>query len=105
MASHGTRASSESVRLPGAVPFTLPAVTRLDWELGTRVTTDADATLVEEWVHLPTGRTLAVYDATSHTVVLGVRTPVGRERFYAATKGDLDSRRSRLEAADDWRRA
>ncbi|MFC7080978.1 hypothetical protein [Halorussus caseinilyticus] len=103
MSSHGARGRSpESARLPGAVPFTVPALNRLSWELGSQVV--SDATLVAEWEHVTSGRTLAVYDVTDHTVVLGVRTPVGRQRFYGAAKDDVESKRSRLDDADDWRR-
>jgi hypothetical protein len=103
MSTHGTRgASPDSARLPDAVPFGLPALSRLSWELGSRVVSDAP--LLARWKHLASGRMFGVYDVTDHTVVLGVRTPVGRERFFGATKAEFDAKRPRLEDADDWRR-
>ncbi|NEU59243.1 hypothetical protein [Halorussus sp. MSC15.2] len=103
MGSHGRTASTAGgPRLPDAVPFDLTTVTRLSWELGSQVV--SDATRLSEWEHATSGRRLAVYDATDHTVVLGVRTPVGRERFFGATKHDVDAKRSRLRDAENWRR-
>ncbi|UPV99415.1 hypothetical protein M0R88_12880 [Halorussus gelatinilyticus] len=104
MSSHGARGrSSGTVRLPETVPFTLPALNRLSWELGSRVVSRASK--VAAWEHRSTGRTLGVYDVTENTVVLAVRTPVGRERFYGAAKADFEEKRTRLAEADDWRRA
>ncbi|WP_276300912.1 hypothetical protein [Halorussus lipolyticus] len=101
MSTHGTRGvSADSSHLPDAVPFCLPALSRLSWELGSRVV--ADAELLDEWEHAASGRTLGVYDVTDHTVVLGVRTPVGRERFFGATKEDFAEKRPLLSDADDW---
>jgi hypothetical protein len=104
MSSHGARGRSPgTVRLPDAVPFTLPALNRLSWELGSRVA--SDGSLLTEWEHRSSGRRLCVYDVTENTVVFAVRTPVGRERFYGAVKADFEEKRPRLAAADDWRRA
>lgn len=101
MSSHGLRGrSSGSARLPAAVPLSVSAANRLSWELGSRVV--SDATLLAAWEHATTGRTLALYDATDHTVVLAVTTPAGRERFYGAPKADFDGDYSRLGDADDW---
>lgn len=101
MSTQGTRGAS-AARLPDAVPFGLPALSRLSWELGSQVV--ADAPLLGEWEHAASGRTLGVYDVTDHTVVLGVRTPVGRERFFGATKADFEEKRPLLSDADEWRR-
>jgi hypothetical protein len=103
MATHGTQPSTRTARLPDAVPLDLPVVSRLSWELGSRVVSDAP--LLGEWEHPQTGRRLDVYDATDQTVVLAVRTPVGRRRFFGATKDEFEARRSRLADADDWRRS
>jgi len=104
MSSHGARGrSAGTVRLPDAVPFTLPALNRLSWELGSRVV--SDGSLVAEWEHVSSGRRLGVYDVTENTVVFAVRTPVGRERFYGAPKTDFEEKRQRLTEADDWRPA
>jgi hypothetical protein len=104
MSTHGTRgASPESARLPDAVPFGLPALSRLSWELGSRVV--ADAPLLTEWEHVTSGRTLEVHDVTDNTVVLGIRTPVGRQRFFGAAKEDFEEKRPLLDDADDWRRS
>ncbi|PSP54333.1 hypothetical protein BRC82_10480 [Halobacteriales archaeon QS_1_67_19] len=105
MATQGMQdAAAESTRLPAALPFGLPAASYLGWELGSRVTAEEGVTARQTWEHRDSGRTLTVYDATEHTVILGVRTPAGRERFFGAAAVDLEPRLARLEAADDWRR-
>ncbi|WP_435179569.1 hypothetical protein [Halorussus sp. AFM4] len=103
MASHGTRGqSSGAARLPSQLPLALPAVSRLSWDLGSRVV--AEAEVLGSWEHRRSGRTLSAYDVTDNTVVLGVRTPAGRERFYGAAEEEFEEKRPRLAAADDWRR-
>ncbi len=93
--------SPATARLPSALPFALPAVSRLSWDLGSRVV--ADARLLGSWEHRRSGRTLSAYDVTDNTVVLGVRTPAGRERFYGAAEADFAEKRPRLAEAADWR--
>ena len=96
------RDRSAAARLPSELPFALPAVSRLSWDLGSRVV--AEARLLGSWDHRRSGRTLAVYDVSDNTVVLGVRTPAGRERFYGAAEADFEAKRPRLAEADDWQR-
>jgi hypothetical protein len=90
--------------LPDAVPVSLERTTRLSWELGDRVTTGSDATLVGEWHCHTTPWAVAVFDVTDHTAVLRVRTPVGRELFFGAADADLGAARDALADAPDWDR-
>ncbi|MEF8975845.1 MAG: hypothetical protein V5A21_06430 [Halapricum sp.] len=41
---------------------------------------------------------------TDHTVVLRLRTPVGRQQFYGTAQADLESVRPQLDAAASWER-
>lgn len=106
MASHGFRNGSETTAtLPDVVPFDIPKLTRLSWELGSRVVDDEESTLHSEWEHTRTSRTLSIFQATNNTVLICVRTPLGRERFYGATRSDLDSVLPELDVAPQWQRA
>lgn len=103
MAAHG--APECGARLPDAVPLEISHVTRLSWELGTRVVDDEEATLHSQWQQEDTFWELDVYQVTHHTDLLRVQTPVGREQFYGVTQSELESAITTLEAADRWRRA
>ncbi|RKD98278.1 hypothetical protein [Halopiger aswanensis] len=105
MATHGFQdGGNAGASLPDAVPFDLPHLTRLSWELGSRVVDDEEATLHSEWE--PAGRTwqLSIFRVTSNTIVIRVRTPVGREKFYGAAELDLASALPELRSAPQWRR-
>lgn len=105
MATHGSQdGAGTGVSLPDAVPFDLPHLTRLSWELGTRVVDGEDASLHSEWTRTGRSWVLSVFQPTENTVVMRVRTPVGRERFYGAAEQDLESALPRLESASRWRR-
>ncbi|MFC6718195.1 hypothetical protein ACFQGT_11200 [Natrialbaceae archaeon GCM10025810] len=92
------------VPLPDSVPFELPRSSRLSWDLGTRVIDDGESTLQSEWAHSKTGRTISVFRVTGNTVVVRVRTPVGRERFYGAARNGLGTAITALEESPNWRR-
>jgi hypothetical protein len=102
MATRDAGDESDGGTLPRVLPFSLDHVTRLSWELGARTVGDERATRRGEWTRSGSQWTLSVYDVTSSTVVLCVRTPVGRERFYGAARIDLDSALSALEDAREW---
>ena len=105
MATHAPRdADRDTVDLPPAVPSALSALTRLSWELGARIIDDGETTVHSEWTHTETPRRLSIYAATSNTVIIRVRTPVGRKRFYGATQSDLESALPELETEPQWRR-
>ncbi len=88
--------------LPEAVPLSVPGLTRLSWDLGTRVVEDETAEPIGEWDG--TGRwRLSVFRVTDNTGVVRVRTPVGRERFYGAALVELRSALTELESAPRWR--
>jgi len=104
MATHGARGGADRAALPGDFPFDLARLSRLSWELGTRVVDDEEATLHSEWDRAGTAWSLSIFRVTDDTVLLSVRTPVGRERFYGATEIDLTEALPRLDAAPNWRR-
>ncbi|RCU46296.1 hypothetical protein DU504_02635 [Haloplanus salinus] len=91
--------------LPGVVPFDPPALTRLSWELGSRVIDDEASARVGRWECVGSSWSLSVFRVTSETVVVRVRTPIGRQRFYGAAWMDLESDLSKLDAAPSWERS
>lgn len=104
MATHGSQNGKHMrVSLPDTVPFDLPHLPRLSWELGSRIVED-DATLHSEWERTGTSWVVSVFRATSNTVVVRVRTPVGRERFYNFAEMDLETVLPQLESAPQWQR-
>lgn len=102
MSTRGQREGGQ-VSLPEAVPFSVPGLTRLSWELGTRVVGDDDSELRGEWAAAGRWR-LSVFRVAEHTGVVRVRTPVGRERFYGGAMADLRSALTDLESAPRWHR-
>ena len=105
MAAHGVRGGDErSVGFPDVVPFDLPYLSRLSWELGSRVVDDDEATLRGEWEYEGGPWSLAVFRVTNNTAVVRVRTPTGRQRFYGAGQEELESTLPTLRDAPDWRR-
>jgi hypothetical protein len=105
MSTHGSLDSpTTDAKLPAVVPFDLSPLTRMSCELGERVVADEDATHRGEWAHVVGTWKLSVFEVTDHTVVLRLRTPVGRQRFYGAAQADLESVRPQLDAAASWER-
>jgi len=103
MTAHSTQKDGEQTTdLPDIVPFDLAYLTRLSWELGTRVVDDEESTLRSRWEHAGSPWTLSVFEVTSNTVILCLRTPVGRERFYGTTRSEVQTATSRLDAAPYW---
>jgi hypothetical protein len=102
MATHASNGGG--VSLPDAVPLDVRCLTRLSWELGSRVVDDEESTRESEWTHADAPWRLSVFRVTNHTDVLRVRTPVGRERFYGAVETDLREALPGLEASAHWRR-
>lgn len=105
MAVPNSHVGDDQTALPDAVPFDLPHLSRLSWELGSRVVQDSESTLIEEWNHRDTGWTLSVFSVTSNTVVIRTRTPVGRERFYGAILSEANAAIRTLETQPSWQRA
>jgi len=91
--------------LPGVVPFDLSPLSRLSWELGSRVVDDAESARLGRWEHVASARSLSLFRVTGETVVIRLRTPVGRERFYGAALMDLHDVRPALDDAPSWERA
>ena len=105
MAAHGARDGGvDRAALPESFPFDLDRLSRLSWELGSRTVEDDEATRHSEWNHVGTSWKLSIIRVTDDTVLLSVRTPVGRERFYGAAQIDLDEALPRLDAAPRWQR-
>jgi len=105
MAVHNPRSErTGSPTLPDVVPFELAHLTRQSWELGTSTTQDEQATALGTWSHRNERWGLSLFEVTSETVILRVRTPVGRERFYGAIRSELNSAIDELEANPSWQR-
>ena len=104
MATHASQSGGDGVELPGVVPLDVRCLTRLSWELGSRVVADAESTRRGEWRHTGASWSLSVFRVTSNTDVLRVRTPAGRERFYGAATADLREELPNLDDAPYWRR-
>jgi hypothetical protein len=103
MATRGPQPTDgTAARLPGVVPFDVPQVTRLSWELGTSIV--SDAVELGTWERGDGRWTLSTFRATSETVLIRVQTPTGRERFYGAAEMDLQSVRPRLTNHSRWER-
>jgi len=90
--------------LPRVVPIDLSCLSRLSWELGSRVVEDDEATRLGRWDHVESSRSLSLVRVTGETVVVRVRTPIGRERFYGAALIDLRDALPRLDDAPSWKR-
>ncbi|WP_136717187.1 hypothetical protein [Halorientalis salina] len=103
-----TRAPSETdtntIDLSPAVPSDLSALTRMSSDLGRRLVEGEETTSRGEWSHTETARELSIHHATDNTVILRMRTPVGRERFYGAMQSNLDAAISSLDVDPDWER-
>jgi hypothetical protein len=102
MATRGQHAAGPT--LPDVVPFDPPTLTRLSWELGSRVVDDDSSARVGRWERVGSSWSLSVFRVTSETVVVRVRTPIGRQRFYGAAWMDLEDGVSELDAAPSWER-
>jgi hypothetical protein len=107
MASHDprqttARPSNGAARaLSSAAPFETAAATSLSWELGDRLTRQTEVSTVASFENPARNRSLTVFEATAHTYLVRVRTPVGREKFYGVARHDVDL--GALDGADDWR--
>lgn len=89
--------------LPDVVPFELSPLTRLSWELGARVVDGEASTSLGAWTRAGSAWSLSVFRIGSESVVVRVRTPVGRCQFYGATRSAVETVRSALEADGEWR--
>jgi len=90
--------------LPGVVPFDLSVLTRLSWELGSRVVDGDEATRVGRWERAQSPWSVSVFRVTTETVVMRVRTPTGRQRFYGAAWMDFRDVLPELDGAPSWNR-
>lgn len=104
MATHTSQSGGDGVDLPDVVPLDVRCLTRLSWELGSRVVDDEESTCESEWTHTNAPWRLSVFRVTNHTDVLRVRTPVGRERFYGTVETDLREALPGLVESAHWQR-
>ncbi len=96
MATSNTSSDVLGVELPAA----LDRAESHSWEYGhTCVAQEGEP--CETWADETGRQSLTVFDVTDHTVVLRVRTPVGRESFYGMAKRDYEAVRDSL-ADDGW---
>lgn len=100
MATHAQGGEAAPSSLPDVLPFDLPHVTRQSWQLGSRVVDDAAR--IGEWHHDGGGWVLTAFEATDQTLVLRLRTPVGRSRFYGAIGTEFRDALPSLAAAPSW---
>ncbi|QDX41724.1 hypothetical protein [Salarchaeum sp. JOR-1] len=103
MTSRGSAGGSR-VRLPEVVPFEVSRVSRENWENGSRVAAADASSLRGRWGTVGSSWEVSVFVATRETVLLRVRTPVGRERFYETTQRDVQGVVTGLSASSRWRR-
>jgi hypothetical protein len=94
--------SATCAELPDIVPFDLPYLSQLSWELGSRVTGDDESSLHSTWEHTRTSWMLSICRVTSNTVVMCVCTPIGRERFYGTAQSNVTAALPNLKAAPHW---
>jgi hypothetical protein len=102
MATRGQHSGGPS--LPDVVPFDPAVLTRLSWELGARVIDDGASTGVARWTRVQSSWSVSVFRVTSETVVMRIRTPIGRERFYGAAWMDLEGLLPALDDTPAWER-
>ena len=100
MATHAQDGAATPSSLPDVIPFDLSHVTRQSWQLGSRVVDDA--TRLGEWHHAGGGWTLTAFEATDQTLLLRLRTPVGRSRFYGAIGTEFREAIPSLAASPAW---
>ncbi|MGB9963880.1 hypothetical protein [Halobacterium sp. CBA1126] len=80
-------ATSGQGRIMGdRVPFALDAAESLSWNLGAEV---VDRKPECARLERGDGGSLTAFEATEHTVVVRVRTAVGREKFYGLTAAEF----------------
>jgi hypothetical protein len=68
------------------------------------VVDDEASTRVGRWERVQSPWSVAVFRVTSETVLIRIRTPIGRERFYGAAWMDLRTVLSELDDAPSWDR-
>ncbi|MYL16154.1 hypothetical protein [Halorubrum distributum] len=103
MAARNNRSKSGSpATLPDVVPFDLSHLTRQSWELGNSTVQDEQAAILGKWTHQNNQWRLSIFEITSETAIICIRTPVGRERFYGAIQSELKPAIQKLEVNPSW---
>ncbi|MBV0902977.1 hypothetical protein [Haloarcula salina] len=88
--------------LPDVVPFELSYLSRLSWELGTRIVDDDESTALGTWTHADRRWEVSVHEVTSETALIRTRSPVGREQFYGAICTELRAAIESFETMPSW---
>ncbi|MFW5934662.1 MAG: hypothetical protein ACOCQL_02300 [Halolamina sp.] len=102
MATHASRDDPSPSSLPDPVPLDLRNLTRQSWKLGSQIA--ADARRLGEWRHAGGGWSLTAFEATDETLLLRLRSPVGRSRFYGAIRAEFREALPELSSATAWER-
>ena len=93
--------SNTSSDVPGVgLPAALHRAESHSWEYGHNCVA-REGRPRETWTEETGRQSLTVFDVTEHTVVLRLRTPVGRESFYGMADRDYEAVRESL-VADGW---
>ncbi|NHX36435.1 MULTISPECIES: hypothetical protein [Halolamina] len=102
MATHAPRDDPSPSSLPDAVPLDLRNLTRQSWKLGSRIADGARS--LGEWRQTGGGWSLTAFEATEETLVLRLRSPVGRSRFYGAIRTEFREALPALSSSTAWER-
>ena len=95
-----TSNTSPSGVLGADLPAALDRAESHSWAYG-HACVDREGEHRETWTDETGRQSLAVFEVTDHTVVLRVRTPVGRESFYGMADRDYVAARESF-ADDGW---
>ena len=103
MAVHNNQqASIDGVELPDVVPLELSNLTRQSWELGKRTVEAETTTTLSKWESQHGQWQLSISEVTTETAIMSLRTPAGRERFYAAIQSEVQSALDTLNTSPSW---
>ena len=95
-----TSNTSQSGGVGADLPTALDRAESHSWEYGHACVTQ-EGQPRETWTDETGRESLTVFDVTEHTVLLRVRTPVGRESFYGMADRDYEAVRDSL-TDDGW---
>mgnify|MGYP000740101807 CR=1 FL=1 len=103
MESHETsRPAGERSGTALSCPLPGVAARPLSWQLGERIVAD-DATRRRLTLSDPGSRTsVSVFEATDHTALVAVRTPVGRRKYYEVGAAAVERALDTLADDEEW---
>jgi len=100
VAVHMATSNTSSDVLGVGLPAALDRAESHSWEYG-HTCVEREGQPRETWTDETGRQSLTVFDVTDHTVVLRVRTPVGRESFYGMADRDYEAARESF-TDDGW---